>query len=120
SGEVSHMYIVGQKDMQMMDRYTMENIGLPGVVLMENAGSKVVEEIVNHTSCQNPRVIVLSGRGNNGGDGFVIARLLFDLGIDVLLCLLVDPERIKGDAKVHLDVYMKRGMRLLQYNEHDF
>ena len=76
------MFVAGQKEMQKMDQYTMEKLGLPGIVLMENAGAKVVEEIIASSPCENPRVVVLAGGGNNGGDGFVIARRLFDLGLD--------------------------------------
>jgi ADP-dependent NAD(P)H-hydrate dehydratase / NAD(P)H-hydrate epimerase len=112
------MFAAGQKEMQMMDQYTMEKIGLPGIVLMENAGAKVVEGILAVSPCEKPKVIILAGGGNNGGDGFVIARRLYDLGLEPLLCLLVDPYRIKGDAKVHLDVYIKRGLPLFQLLEH--
>jgi ADP-dependent NAD(P)H-hydrate dehydratase / NAD(P)H-hydrate epimerase len=111
------MFAAGQKDMQKMDQYTIEKIGLPGVVLMENAGARVVEEILKSTTDSNPRVIVLAGGGNNGGDGFVITRRLFDSGLNPQLWLLVDPERIKGDAKIHLDVYLNRGLPLLQLQE---
>lgn len=111
------MFAAGQKDMQKMDQYTIEKIGLPGVVLMENAGAKVVEEILKSTTKNYPRVIVLAGGGNNGGDGFVIARRLFDLGLKPLLWLLVDPLRIKGDAKIHFDVYKKRGLPLFHLQE---
>ena len=114
------MFVAGQKDMQKMDQYTIEKIGLPGVVLMENAGAKVVEEILANTSEINPRVIVLAGGGNNGGDGFVIARRLFDAGLHPLLCLLVEPNRIKGDAKVHLEVYLNRGLPLFYLHEKTF
>lgn len=111
------MFVAGQKEMQQMDKYTIEKIGLSGVVLMENAGAKVVEEIMAVSPCKNPRVIVLAGGGNNGGDGFVIARRLFDLGMEPLLCLLVDPERIKGDAKAHFDVYLNRGLPIFYLQE---
>ncbi|MEH7353430.1 NAD(P)H-hydrate dehydratase [Neobacillus drentensis] len=111
------MLIAGQKEMQQMDQYTMEKLGLPGVVLMENAGAKVVEEILADPPCDNPRVIVLAGGGNNGGDGFVIARRLWDLGMEPLLCLLVNPDRIKGDAKVHLNVYTNRGLPIFYLQE---
>ena len=111
------MLVAGQKEMQQMDQYTIEKLGLPGVVLMENAGARVVEEILAVKSCENPRVIVLAGGGNNGGDGFVIARRLFDLGLQPLLCLLVKPERIKGDARVHFDVYTNRNLPLLAIQE---
>jgi hydroxyethylthiazole kinase-like uncharacterized protein yjeF len=111
------MFVAGQKDMQQMDQYTIEKIGLPGVVLMENAGTKVVEAILASSPCVRPRVIVLAGGGNNGGDGFVIARRLFDIGVDSLLCLLVKPEGIKGDAKVHYDVYHNRGLPIFHLQE---
>ncbi|GHI00187.1 NAD(P)H-hydrate dehydratase [Neobacillus kokaensis] len=111
------MYAAGQKEMQQMDQYTMERLGLPGVVLMENAGGRVVEEILSCTSCKNPKVVVLAGGGNNGGDGFVIARRLVDLGLKPLLCLMVNPERLKGDAKIHFDVYVNRGLPVFYLQE---
>ncbi|WP_462408793.1 NAD(P)H-hydrate dehydratase [Neobacillus sp. Marseille-QA0830] len=104
------MYAASQRDMRQMDEYTMNALGLPGIVLMENAGARVVEEIINHRPCDIPRVVILAGGGNNGGDGFVISRRLADLGWNPLLCLLVPPDRIKGDAKVHFDAYIKRNL----------
>lgn len=111
------MLAAGQKEMQKMDQYTIEKLGLPGVVLMENAGARVVEELLKSTASSNPRVIVLAGGGNNGGDGFVIARRLFDHGLHPQLWLLVDPALIKGDAKIHFDVYIKRGLPLFHLQE---
>jgi NAD(P)H-hydrate epimerase len=101
-----------------MDQYTIERLGLPGIVLMENAGAKVVEEILANSSCENPRVVVMAGGGNNGGDGFVIARRLYDLGLEPILCLLAAPDRIKGDAKVHFDVYINRKLPIFYLHEH--
>ncbi|MDP4157444.1 MAG: NAD(P)H-hydrate epimerase, partial [Bacillota bacterium] len=111
------MFAAGQKEMQKMDQFTMEKLGLPGIVLMENAGAKVVDEILAPSSCKNPRIVVIAGGGNNGGDGFVIARRLNDLGLEPLLCLLVDPVRIKGDAKVHFDVYINRKLPIFYLHE---
>lgn len=108
------MYAGGQKDIQALDRYTMETYGLPGVVLMENAGMAVVAEVKKRFPDRKTSIIVLAGSGNNGGDGFVIARRLFDYGYDVLLCLLVERERIKGDARVHFDVYIRRQLPLFE------
>jgi ADP-dependent NAD(P)H-hydrate dehydratase / NAD(P)H-hydrate epimerase len=113
------MFAAGQREMQIMDQYTMERIGLPGVVLMENAGARVVEEMLKHTLDKKPQVIILAGNGNNGGDGFVIARRLVDSGSNPKLWLLADPERIKGDAKIHYDVYIKRGLPLTQLQENN-
>lgn len=103
------MFAAGQKDMQRMDQYTMETLGLPGIVLMENAGARVAEEVL---ALAPRRVAVLVGGGNNGGDGFVIARRLIDAGIETILCMLADPAKVKGDAKVHLEVYLKRELPL--------
>ncbi|MEH7276985.1 NAD(P)H-hydrate dehydratase, partial [Neobacillus vireti] len=114
------MFAAGQKEMKKMDQFTIERIGLPGAVLMENAGARVVEEILKSAESSNPRVIVLAGGGNNGGDGFVITRRLFDHGLHPQLWLLVDPVRIKGDAKIHLDVYLNRGLPLIQLQKNNF
>ncbi|MDR4947589.1 NAD(P)H-hydrate dehydratase [Neobacillus cucumis] len=111
------MFIAGQKEMQLMDQFTMDKLGLPGIVLMENAGTKVVEEIVVSFPFRDQRVMVLAGGGNNGGDGFVIGRRLVDLGFNVLLCLVIPPERIKGDAKVHFEVYRNRKLPLIFLHE---
>ena len=77
------------------------------------AGARVVEEIVAMFKGKMGKAVILAGGGNNGGDGFVIARRLFDLGWKPVLCLLVNPEQLKGDAKIHFDVYMNRGLPVL-------
>lgn len=111
------MFVTGQKEMQQIDQYTTEKLGLPGVILMENAGAEVAKDILANVPCPHTNVVVLAGGGNNGGDGFVIARRLFDAGLKPLLCLLVEPERIKGDAKVHFNVYMNRGLPIFRLDE---
>ncbi len=108
------MYIGGQKDLQALDRYTMEELGLPGVVLMENAGAAVVSDLQIDYPEKTTKFVILAGSGNNGGDGFVIARRLSDFGYHVRLCLLVERERLKGDARVHFDVYCRRGLPLFE------
>ncbi|MRG85878.1 NAD(P)H-hydrate dehydratase [Salinibacillus xinjiangensis] len=113
------MLIAGQKDIQQMDQYTINELGMPGTVLMESAGSRVVEEILPLLITYEEKVVVLAGSGNNGGDGFVIARRLIDAGVDVLLCLLVSPEKLKGDAKVHFDVYINRELPIFYLDEHN-
>lgn len=107
------MYVAGQKEMQMLDQYTMEKLGLPGIVLMENAGSAVVQEIMEHFPSKQTKMVVLAGGGNNGGDGFVIARRLIDYGYSVKLCLMVREEKIKGDGKIHFEVYKNRNLPLV-------
>ena len=82
-----------------IDRITIEEYGLPGVVLMENAGRGAAELL---DSLQiNGLVAICCGSGNNGGDGFVIARHLENSGYNVQVILLCDPERLHGDAAVN-------------------
>jgi NAD(P)H-hydrate epimerase len=116
------MYVVGREDMGLMDRHTIDVIGLPGEVLMENAGAKVAEEVAalfnKEQLSQESLVVVLAGHGNNGGDGFVVARRLADMGYRVLLCLVSRLEKLKGEALLHFRVYQKRGLPLWLLEEH--
>lgn len=114
------MFCAGQRDMQQMDQYTMDRLGLPGVVLMENAGARVVEEIIQHSPGEQRKVVILIGGGNNGGDGFVIGRRLRDIDWEPQVWLLTDPRKLKGDAKVHYDVYVNRGLPMLILAENQF
>lgn len=111
------MFAAGQKEMRQMDQYTIEKIGLPGAVLMENAGARVVEEIIATAPSKQTKLIILAGGGNNGGDGFVIARRLFDLGFEPSLFLMVNPEKLTGDAKIHFQAYKNRGLPYMEWNE---
>ncbi|HLI82278.1 MAG TPA: NAD(P)H-hydrate dehydratase [Bryobacteraceae bacterium] len=86
--------------MREVDRRTIEN-GIPGIVLMENAGHRVVEYLEKRFAPLGAqRIVVLCGKGNNGGDGMVVARQLFTrihpAALDVVLCDA--PEALKGDA----------------------
>ena len=71
------MRVLNSSQMREADRRTIEEIGIPSLVLMENAGRQVVAAIeAIHTDLAERQVAVLCGRGNNGGDGFVVARTL--------------------------------------------
>jgi NAD(P)H-hydrate epimerase len=72
--------------------------GVPGIVLMENAG-RGVADWMEEIGIDGP-VAIICGKGNNGGDGFVIARQLQSRGYDVRLILLVDPSQLSGDAAI--------------------
>ncbi len=84
--------------MRTVDRVTVERFGVSSLELMENAG-QAVARFVLHEFADRDRITVLCGRGNNGGDGFVAARLLLAAGRDVRVLLLGDPAELKGDAK---------------------
>lgn len=97
------MKVLTAVQMQAVDRQTIDEIGIPGVVLMENAGRGVADEIEQRfASADSPRALIMAGKGNNGGDGYVIARHLLDYGWTVHVLALAERDAIKGDAAVHL------------------
>jgi hydroxyethylthiazole kinase-like uncharacterized protein yjeF len=97
------LYLVTAREMRELDRYTIEEIGLPGIVLMENAGKAVAEEII--LRFPKPKTAtLLAGTGNNGGDGWVAARHLLDRGWKVHLWLIGSEEKMSADAKVFYHV----------------
>ena len=78
------MRVLDTAQMREADRQTIDDLGLPSIVLMENAGRQVVAALeANYEDLLNRRIAVLCGRGNNGGDGFVVARTLAQRGVDV-------------------------------------
>lgn len=99
------MNLVTADLMRELDRITIEEIGIPGVVLMENAGAGCARAIMEKFSDNAASgVAVVCGTGNNGGDGFVIARHLWNSGFDVTIFIVGDPEKIKGDAAVNKNI----------------
>ncbi len=94
------MHLVTADEIREMDRLTIESFGLPGRVLMENAGRGATRVLMNKFSdIASKRVGIIAGRGNNGGDGFVIARYLAHAGVNVTVYLLSEISRLTGDAK---------------------
>src|SRR5450432_2547649 len=91
------MKIVTAAEMREIDRLTTERFGVPSLTLMENAGGAVAD-FVAHNFAAAKRVAVICGKGNNGGDGFVVARRLHSAGREVQVLLLADPSELKGDA----------------------
>src|SRR3954447_21621144 len=91
------MKIVTSAEMREIDRLTAEKYGVPTRALMENAGSAVADYILEHyPNAQS--VGVICGKGNNGGDGLVVARKLHQEGRIVSVLLLADPKDLSGDA----------------------
>src|SRR5512134_4067019 len=94
--------------MRRADRRTIEEVGLPGSVLMENAGAAVAGVVFERFPGAR-RVVVLCGRGNNGGDGFVVARRL---GARAEAFLLGARDGVSGDARTHLLACERSGGRV--------
>ncbi len=102
------------KEMLDIDRTTINKYGIAGIVLMERAGLSVVKRIHEIMPQTPEKTIVLCGGGNNGGDGFVIARILHNQGRDVTVYMTSNPGRMKGDAKANYQAAKKFGVRIAQ------
>jgi len=97
------MKILTAQQMQRIDRLTTERYGVPGLTLMENAGRSVVEFLSERFApLAGHRIAILCGRGNNGGDGLVVARMLREQGLRPRVLLFADPAKVSGDAAVNL------------------
>ena len=108
------MKILTAAEMREVDRRTI-GAGIPGIVLMENAGHRVVEFLAERFSpLGDQRIVVLCGKGNNGGDGLVVARQLHTRFAPASLhvVLLADPEELKGDAAANLAMLLAAGGRV--------
>ena len=104
--------VVSSEQMRALDRCAIEEFGIPGLILMENAGRSVFEvaaELLEEGVKAN-RVAVVCGQGNNGGDGFVVARHLHNAGAQVRIFYFGDRERAKGDALTNLLIAEKMGL----------
>src|SRR5688500_7807124 len=103
--------VLTANEMREADRYTIEDTGLPGVVLMENAGAAVAA-VIRDRYPDAKKIVVFCGKGNNGGDGFVVARRLLSRSpLVVLACARGD---VDGDARIHLDAYVRGGGALIE------
>jgi len=109
------------EEMGALDAWTIRDVGVPGPVLMETAGRGVVRTLWQRFGPRLRRgpVVVACGRGNNGGDGFVVARCLRNRGVDVTALLLGSRDRVRGDAAVHLEALLGSGGRLVEVSEGD-
>jgi len=98
------MFLVTAAEMQQMDRLAIESHGIPGLVLMESAGKGaarvLLAQFADHLKAG---VGIICGKGNNGGDGFVMARFLADHRIRVTVYLLAKTSMVKGDAAANLN-----------------
>ena len=107
------MYL-SREEVRELDRRAIEEFGVPGVVLMENAGRGAAEVLVG-LRCRGP-VVICCGKGNNGGDGFVIARHLDNRGVAVGVLFFGRPEDLAGEAAVNFEVVRRSGLPLTVFD----
>jgi ADP-dependent NAD(P)H-hydrate dehydratase / NAD(P)H-hydrate epimerase len=109
------MYVVTAEEMREMDRLTIERHSVPSLVLMERAGAAAARALTRHFAREAKRgVLVVSGKGNNGGDGFVIARHLKAKKIPCEVVLLGRGEEVSRDAGENLRAFRKRRGRVIE------
>ena len=109
------MRVLNSAQMREADRRTVQDIGIPSVVLMENAGRQVVAAIETvHGDLLEGQVAILCGHGNNGGDGFVVARTLAQRHIDVSVFVIGRIVDVKGDARINLDILGRLGISVVE------
>ena len=100
------LYTAGQ--VRELDRIAIEERGIPSIILMERAGVSALEVITRrYTDAKN--LVVVCGGGNNAGDGYVLARMAKQAGLDVRVIALVEPARLKGDAAASAQKYLHTG-----------
>ncbi|MCK9479908.1 MAG: NAD(P)H-hydrate dehydratase [Firmicutes bacterium] len=102
------MRIATAAQMKKIDELTINDYGIPGIALMENAGRAVAE----HSATHGKSFCVVCGKGNNGGDGFVAARHLHNSGATVTILLMCDPEELSGNAFINFSAAKKIGIKI--------
>ena len=108
--------LVSTAQMREIDRRSIEDFGVPETILMENAGLQTLhylEECLDGLSGR--RIGIFCGKGNNGGDGFVLARHLHLKGVDTAVYLLAEKKSLKGDAKLNMEAFANMGGKIKEF-----
>lgn len=108
------MFSVAQS--REVDRLAIEQFGIPGIVLMRNAGAACAERLQSELTDTSPTTMILTGAGNNGGDGYVIAKMLAAARRPVVVISLVPTAKLSGDAKTSHDDAVAAGVVIEQAN----
>ena len=105
--------LMSRDEVRAFDAWAINELGIPGIVLMENAGRSCAQFIIETLSkIKKPKVCIFCGTGNNGGDGFVIARHLLNAGFTVTVVVCGNIAKIKNDARVNLDILTGLGLKI--------
>jgi NAD(P)H-hydrate epimerase len=112
SVERPQLLLLSRRAVRELDRLCSEEFGIPGIVLMENAGRGVAECLRRELHSDLERVVFLCGPGNNGGDAFVAARHLHNAGVEVALFATIGAAQTRGDAAWARSVAERMGLRV--------
>lgn len=108
--QFGRMRAVTAAQMRELDRRAIEEFGIPGFQLMENAGRAVAEETARLAGAPPKKILILAGKGNNGGDGLVAARYLREKGYEVQVLLFSEGQKLKADPARNFAENAKRGV----------
>jgi len=107
------MKVLTSTQMREIDRTTIEEIGILGPILMENAGLQIFKKLrEKFPEVSKENIVIVAGKGNNGGDGFVVARHLYNNGAEPYILLLASKGEVGGDAAVNLKMAEKIGIKI--------
>jgi ADP-dependent NAD(P)H-hydrate dehydratase / NAD(P)H-hydrate epimerase len=116
--DFAQMRVLNAAQMREADRQTIDEIGIPSMVLMENAGRQVVAALeAAHDDLADHKIAVLCGPGNNGGDGFVVARTLHQRGTEAAVFVIGSLAAVKGDARLNVEILGRLGITVVEIND---
>ncbi|MCP4396289.1 MAG: NAD(P)H-hydrate dehydratase [bacterium] len=114
------MKVATAAEIRELDRRAIEDVGIPGAVLMENAGTRVLRVMQErYPDLKNRRILIACGKGNNGGDGLVLARHLFNRGVEVRVTLLADRHQLVGDAGLNFVIATKMDIPIVEITSNE-
>jgi ADP-dependent NAD(P)H-hydrate dehydratase / NAD(P)H-hydrate epimerase len=108
--------LVTAAQMREIDRRAIEEYGIPSLLLMENAGATVARRAEALAGFDVASFVVMCGKGNNGGDGFVAARRLWNRGHAVVCYLTIDPGELKGDVRTNYELTVRSGVSIRAFS----
>lgn len=109
--------VLSREQIRALDRHAIDHLRVPSLVLMENAGRGAAEVVERALARRPGPVTIVCGAGNNGGDGFVVARRLRSRGYEARVSLVANPERLSGDARVNHDAWVGTGGAVVSVTE---
>ncbi|HLF19637.1 MAG TPA: NAD(P)H-hydrate epimerase, partial [Bacteroidota bacterium] len=100
--------VLSADEMRWCDEFTIKKLCVPGLLLMENAGSAVARTVQDRVGpLAGKTIAIFCGKGNNGGDGFVVARMMVHGGVNTVVLLVGTDFKVKGDARTNLEILKK-------------
>lgn len=114
------MKVLTSSQMRSLDTRAIKEFGIIGPILMENAGLEIAKEILHRfPKIADENIVIVAGKGNNGGDGFVVARHLYNRGAKPHVLLLSPKKEVKGDAGLNLSIIDKMGIAVTEIESED-